>query len=59
MSIEKVAHLAGVSKATVSRVLNQHPGVRPDTRSKVALSVPVLLPARLLFFALPSSCSPK
>ncbi len=35
MSIEKVARLAGVSKATVSRVLNQHPGVRPETRSNV------------------------
>ena len=39
MSIEKVAHLAGVSKATVSRVLNQHPGVRPDTRSKVLAAI--------------------
>lgn len=39
MSIEKVAHLAGVSKATVSRVLNQHPGVRPDTREKVLAAI--------------------
>lgn len=39
MSIEKVAHLAGVSKATVSRVLNQHPGVRPDTRKKVLAAI--------------------
>ncbi len=39
MSIEKVARLAGVSKATVSRVLNQHPGVRPDTRSKVLAAI--------------------
>jgi len=39
MSIEKVARLAGVSKATVSRVLNQHPGVRPDTRDKVLAAI--------------------
>jgi len=41
MSIEKVAHLAGVSKATVSRVLNQHPGVRPDTRAKVLAAIDI------------------
>ncbi|PKH23879.1 cytochrome-c peroxidase [Enterobacterales bacterium CwR94] len=35
MSIEKVARLAGVSTATVSRVLNNHPGVRATTREKV------------------------
>ncbi len=35
MSIDKVALLAGVSKATVSRVLNAHPGVKADTRQKV------------------------
>lgn len=39
MSIEKVAQLAGVSKATVSRVLNQHPGVKPDTRQKVLSAI--------------------
>ncbi|WP_312241395.1 LacI family DNA-binding transcriptional regulator [Pantoea sp.] len=39
MSIEKVALLAGVSKATVSRVLNDHPGVRPDTRDKVLAAI--------------------
>lgn len=39
MSIEKVALLAGVSKATVSRVLNQHPGVKPDTRDKVLAAI--------------------
>lgn len=41
MSIEKVAHLAGVSKATVSRVLNQNPGVRPDTRAKVLAAIDI------------------
>ncbi|MFC9290236.1 LacI family DNA-binding transcriptional regulator, partial [Streptomyces sp. NPDC057052] len=30
-----VAHLAGVSKQTVSRVLNDHPAVRPETREAV------------------------
>jgi DNA-binding LacI/PurR family transcriptional regulator len=30
-----VAQLAGVSHQTVSRVLNEHPNVRPDTREKV------------------------
>jgi LacI family transcriptional regulator len=30
-----VARLAGVSQTTVSRVLADHPGVRPETRSKV------------------------
>src|SRR6201999_2285039 len=30
-----VAQLAGVSHQTVSRVLNNHPNVRPDTREKV------------------------
>jgi LacI family transcriptional regulator, repressor for deo operon, udp, cdd, tsx, nupC, and nupG len=30
-----VARLAGVSTATVSRVLNDHPSVRPETRVKV------------------------
>ena len=39
MSIEKVAQLAGVSKATVSRVLNAHPGVKPDTREKVLAAI--------------------
>src|SRR5688572_15597772 len=35
MSISKVAKLAGVSSSTVSRVINNHPRVAPDT----ALSV--------------------
>jgi len=39
MSIEKVALLAGVSKATVSRVLNDHPGVKSDTRERVLAAI--------------------
>lgn len=35
MSIDKVARIAGVSTATVSRVLNDNPGVKPATREKV------------------------
>ena len=30
-----VAKLAGVSHQTVSRVLNDHPHIRPSTRAKV------------------------
>ncbi|WP_320784961.1 LacI family DNA-binding transcriptional regulator [Streptomyces sp. CRN 30] len=33
--MDDVARLAGVSKQTVSRVLNDHPSVRPDTREAV------------------------
>lgn len=39
MSIDNVARLAGVSTATVSRVLNQHPGVKPETREKVLAAI--------------------
>lgn len=39
MSIEKVARLAGVSTTTVSRVLNDHPGVRSSTRDKVLAAI--------------------
>ncbi len=39
MSILKVAHLAGVSTATVSRVLNGLPGVRPTTVDQVTRAV--------------------
>lgn len=38
-SIKDVASVAGVSVATVSRVLNDHPAVRPDTRSRVLSAV--------------------
>jgi DNA-binding LacI/PurR family transcriptional regulator len=34
-SIRDVARIAGVSHQTVSRVLNDHPSVRPDTRERV------------------------
>ena len=39
MSIAGVAEQAGVSVATVSRVLNGHPNVRPETRDKVLAAV--------------------
>ncbi|NLU66452.1 LacI family DNA-binding transcriptional regulator [Streptomyces sp. HNM0574] len=38
-SIKDVATRAGVSVATVSRVLNEHPAVREDTRSRVLSAV--------------------
>ncbi|WP_431946098.1 LacI family DNA-binding transcriptional regulator [Actinacidiphila sp. bgisy167] len=38
-SIKDVASRAGVSVATVSRVLNDHPSVRPDTRTRVLAAV--------------------
>ena len=34
-----VARLAGVSHQTVSRVLNDHPNVRPPTRDKVLAAI--------------------
>ncbi len=34
-SIRDVARLAGVSHQTVSRVLNDHPSIRPETRQRV------------------------
>jgi len=35
IAIEEIAHLAGVSTATVSRVINNKPNVREDTRQRV------------------------
>ncbi len=35
ITISKIAELAGVSKATVSRVLNGYPHIRPEIREKV------------------------
>ncbi len=34
-TLEEVAQLAGVSRSTVSRVMNDHPNVRPETRERV------------------------
>lgn len=34
-TLEEVARLAGVSRSTVSRVINAHPNVQPDTRERV------------------------
>lgn len=34
-SIRDVARLAGVSHQTVSRVLNDHPSIRPETRARI------------------------
>ncbi|MEV0277335.1 LacI family DNA-binding transcriptional regulator [Streptomyces sp. NPDC050610] len=39
IGIKDVAGRAGVSAATVSRVLNDHPSVRPDTRTRVLAAV--------------------
>ncbi|MFJ8848772.1 LacI family DNA-binding transcriptional regulator [Streptomyces sp. NPDC102437] len=41
-SIKDVAAQAGVSVATVSRVLNSHPSVSPDARTRVLAAVDVL-----------------
>ena len=35
LNLEDIARLAGVSRSTVSRVINNHPYVRDDTRHKV------------------------
>lgn len=34
LTIKDIAKLAGVSHTTVSRVINNHPSVKPDTREK-------------------------
>ena len=39
MDLKDVAARAGVGSATVSRVLNGHPGVKSSTRTKVLLAV--------------------
>ena len=39
VSIRQVAALAGVSPATVSRVLNDHPNVREQTRLRVRAAI--------------------
>ncbi|MBZ0309342.1 MAG: LacI family DNA-binding transcriptional regulator [Anaerolineae bacterium] len=35
ITLEEVARLAGVSRTTASRVANNRPGVRPETRERV------------------------
>jgi len=35
ITLRQVAKLAGVSPATVSRVINSRPGVRPEIRKRV------------------------
>ncbi|MEU3337567.1 LacI family DNA-binding transcriptional regulator [Streptomyces sp. NPDC006668] len=40
--MDDVARLAGVSKQTVSRVLNDHPSVRPETREAVTAAMDTL-----------------
>ena len=55
-SIRDVARLAGVSHQTVSRVLNDHPSIRPETKAKVVDAISVLdyrpnLAARALYQA--------
>src|SRR2546425_11230754 len=52
-TIDDVAARAGVSIKTVSRVLNDEPGVRPETRDRVRATMTALnyhpsLPARSL-----------
>ena len=35
LTLKQIAQLAGVSCSTASRVLNWHPGVRPEVRERV------------------------
>jgi len=35
LTLEQVAKLAGVSRSTVSRVINEHPSVQPEVRERV------------------------
>jgi LacI family transcriptional regulator len=42
LTIDDVARAAGVARVTVSRVLNNGPNVRPDTRSRVEKAVEAL-----------------
>lgn len=41
-TIKDVAHYAGVGIATVSRVINNHPSVHPDTKEKVLKAIAAL-----------------
>jgi LacI family transcriptional regulator len=42
LSVKDVAELAGVSVGTVSRVINNNPTVKPDTREKVLAAIETL-----------------
>lgn len=35
LTLKQIAELAGISRSTASRVLNQHPSVRPEVRERV------------------------
>lgn len=35
LTLEQIAHLSGVSRSTVSRVINNHPSVKPEVRERV------------------------
>ena len=35
LTLEEIGKLAGVSRSTVSRVINRHPSVKPDVRERV------------------------
>jgi LacI family transcriptional regulator len=35
LTLKEIAELASVSRSTASRVLNDHPGVRPEVRARV------------------------
>lgn len=35
LTLQQIAELAGVSRSTASRVINEHPNVRPEVRARV------------------------
>lgn len=35
LTLQQIAELAGVSRSTASRVINEHPNVRPAVRARV------------------------
>lgn len=35
LTLKQIAQLAGVSRSTASRVINEHPNVRPAVRARV------------------------
>ncbi|MFC0198041.1 LacI family DNA-binding transcriptional regulator, partial [Microbacterium arthrosphaerae] len=39
IGVREVARAAGVSTQTVSRVLNEHPNIRPETRQRVLQAI--------------------